>query len=324
MRAIIPVAGVGSRLRPHTYTLPKVLLNVAGKPILGHILDKLIDEGITKATIVVGYLGEMVEKYVRDNYDLDIEFVEQHVREGLGHSIYLSRASLGDEPVLIILGDTVFEVALGPVLAGMTSSLGVKPVDDARRFGVVELDGEQVRRVIEKPEHPPTNLAIVGIYYVRNAHLLAECLTQMVDNDIRTRGEYQLTDALQMMIDRGEIFTTFPVEGWFDCGKPETLLATNRHLLESRRQERKIPGVVFNPPVHVAPSARISNSIIGPYTTVAEGAIITDSVVVDSIVAEHAEVTRSMLHESIIGTDAIVRGRFHRISAGASSELDLD
>src|SRR5438477_109121 len=132
MRAIIPVAGVGTRLRPHTHTLPKVLLNVTGKPILGHILDKLLEEGINTATIIVGYMGEMVEEYVRSNYNFDVEFVEQPIREGLGHSIYLAKESLGDEPVLIILGDTIFDVDLRPVLSGEHSSLGVKYVDDAR------------------------------------------------------------------------------------------------------------------------------------------------------------------------------------------------
>jgi len=323
MRAIIPVAGVGSRLRPHTYTLPKVLLNVAGKPILGHILDKLIEEGIGAATIVVGYMGEMVEAYVRQHYDLDIDFVQQPLREGLGHSIYLSRGALRDEPVLIILGDTIFDVDLGSVLAGTTSALGVKPVEDARRFGVVEMRGDVVERLIEKPEDPPTNLAIVGIYYIRNARLLAECLTDIVEKGRRTRGEFQLTDALQLMIERGEVFTTFHVDGWYDCGKPETLLATNRHLLEHRRQERRISGVVFNPPVHIAPTARITNSIIGPYATIAADAVVSDSIIVDSIVGEHAEVSKAILKESIIGNEANISGRFHRINAGASSELDL-
>ncbi|MBS1911448.1 MAG: NTP transferase domain-containing protein [Bacteroidetes bacterium] len=323
MHAIIPVAGVGSRLRPHTYTLPKVLLTVAGKPILAHILDKLLEEGMTSATIIVGYMGEMVEEYVRSNYHFDCRFVQQPIREGLGHSIYLAKESLGDEPVLIILGDTIFDVDLLPVLAGEYSSLGVKHVEDARRFGVVEMQGEMVSRLIEKPEVPPTNLAIVGLYYIRHPRLLAECVIDLVENDRRNRGEYQLTDALQMMIDRGEKFTTFQVDGWFDCGKPETLLATNRHLLESDSLERPIPGVVINPPVYISPTADVANSIIGPHTTIAEGAVVRNSVITDSIVGENATVENAMLHESIIGNEAAIRGTFHRVNAGASSELDL-
>jgi glucose-1-phosphate thymidylyltransferase len=318
------VAGVGSRLRPHTYTLPKVLLNVAGKPILGHILDKLLEEGITSATIIVGYMGEMVEEYVRSNYSFDVEFVQQPVREGLGHSIYLAKHILGDDPVLIILGDTIFDVDLRPVLNGDYSSLGVHHVEDARRFGVVEMEGDFVSHLVEKPDVPPTNLAIVGLYFIKHPALLGECLTELVDGDHRTRGEYQLTDALQMMIDRGEKFTTFNVEGWYDCGKPETLLETNRHLLDRELgQPPVIPGVVVNPPVHISPTARITNAIIGPYATIADGAVVSDAVIADSIVGANASVRQTMLRGSIIGNDAIVRGTYNRINAGASSELGL-
>lgn len=323
MRAIIPVAGVGSRLRPHTYTLPKVLLNVAGKPILGHILDKLLEEGITSATIIVGYMGDLVEEYVKSNYDFDVEFVEQPIREGLGHSIYLAKESLGDEPILIILGDTIFDVDLRPVLNGEFSSLGVKNVDDPRRFGVVEMKAGAVRHLIEKPEHPPTNLAIVGLYFIKHPRLLSECLIELVEGGHRTRGEFQLTDALQMMIDRGEKFTTFHVDGWYDCGKPETLLETNRHLLMQTPLERKISGVVINPPVHIAPSARISNSIIGPYATIADGASVEDSIVTDSIVGSGAQVEQALITESIVGNEASVHGVFRRVNIGASSELHL-
>ncbi|MGE3800236.1 MAG: sugar phosphate nucleotidyltransferase [Candidatus Kapaibacterium sp.] len=323
MRAIIPVAGVGSRLRPHTYTVPKVLLNVAGKPILGHILDTMLEEGIREATFVVGYMGDLVEEYVRENYDLDATFVEQKSREGLGHAIWLARESLKDDPVLIILGDTIFDVDLSPVISGEHSSLGVKRVDDPRRFGVVEMRGQVVERLVEKPENPTTNLAIVGLYFIRSPRLLGECLNQLVQNDQRTRGEYQLTDALQMMIDRGEKFNTFTVDGWFDCGKPETLLATNRHLLSRRPLERRISGVVVNSPVYIAPTATIENAIIGPYATIADGAVVRDSIITDSIVGEHSSVEKAILDESIIGADAKVRGETRKVNIGASSELSI-
>ena len=323
MHAIIPVAGVGSRLRPHTYTLPKVLLNVAGKPILGHILDKMLEEGITSATFVVGYMGDLVEEYVRQNYEFDVTFVEQESREGLGHAIWLAREALNDEPVLIILGDTIFDVDLRPVLAGDHSSLGVKFVDDPRRFGVVETKGRFVDVLVEKPENPRTNLAIVGLYYIQSPKLLAECLDDLVREDRRTRGEYQLTDALQEMIDRGEKFTTFNVDGWYDCGKPETLLETNRHLLGQQPLERRISGVVVNSPVYIAPTATISNAIIGPNTTIADGATVRDSIVTDSIISEGASVEKSILNESIVGNDAKVRGDARQINIGASSELSI-
>lgn len=324
MHAIIPVAGVGSRLRPHTYTLPKVLLNVAGKPILGHILDKLLAEGITSASIIVGYMGQKVEEYVRAHYSFDVRFIQQNDRQGLGHAIYLAKDALeSDQPALIILGDTIFDVDLRPVLSGGYSSLGVKTVEDPRRFGVVETHGTFATQLVEKPENPASNLVIVGLYFIYNPRLLARCLHDLVDAGTRTRGEYQLTDALQMMIDRGEKFTTFNVDGWYDCGKPETLLETNRHMLGQRPLERNISGVIINSPVYIAPTARISNSIIGPYATIADGASVSNSMVTDSIVGDSAVVEQTMLSGSIIGDEAIVRGSYRRINAGPSSELDL-
>ncbi|MCE7935448.1 MAG: nucleotidyl transferase [Chlorobi bacterium CHB2] len=323
MRAIIPVAGVGSRLRPHTYTLPKVLLNVAGKPILGHILDRLIAEGISAASIVVGYLGEMVEEYVRKNYQLDVEFIEQPELLGLGHSIYLTRHTFTSEPLLIILGDTIFQVALGPVIAGRESSLGVKWVEDPRRFGVVETADGRITRLVEKPQNPATNLALVGLYYIANPALLSECLGQLVEGNPGKQGEYQLTDALQMMIDRGEPFTTFPVEGWYDCGKPETLLATNRHLLQQQSSVVALEGCIINPPVHIAPGARVRNSIIGPFATVAEGAVVGNAMIENSIIGENATVEGVALADSIIGPEAEVKGEPRRVNIGASSELNL-
>ncbi|HLP29451.1 MAG TPA: nucleotidyltransferase family protein, partial [Candidatus Didemnitutus sp.] len=224
MHAIIPVAGIGTRLRPFTHSLPKVLVNVAGKPILGHILDTLVAQGVTSATIITGYKGELVEEYVRSTYELNVTFVVQEEMLGLGHAIWVARESLKEEPVLIILGDTVFDVDLSVLATSQFSSLGVKYVDDPRRFGVVIEEGGFVHRLVEKPETPVSNLAIVGLYFIRRPEALRTALTSLIDNDLRTKGEYQLTDALQLMVDAGEKFTTFSVDGWYDCGKPETLL----------------------------------------------------------------------------------------------------
>ncbi len=325
MRAVIPVAGIGTRLRPHTHTLPKVLLNVAGKPILGHILDKLVEREIRDCTIVVGYMADKVEKYVRGSYDLNVTFVEQKDRQGLGHSIWTARETFDDEPLLIILGDTIFDVDFAPVLARDVSSLGVKHVDDPRRFGVAETNADGVvTKLIEKPEVPTSNLALVGLYYVRETRLLMESLNHIIDQNIRTRGEYQLTDALQVMIDRGAQFDTFGVDGWYDCGKPETLLATNRHLLEQQKNSGAQPeGCIICPPSYVAPSAQISHSVIGPYATVADGAIVENSIIRNSIVGSDARVQSVVLDESIIGNKAFLRGGANRLNVGDSSEIDF-
>jgi len=323
MKAIIPVAGVGTRLRPHTYTLPKVLLNVAGKPILGHILDALQQHNIDEATIIVGYMGDLVEDYVRRNYSMNVTFIYQEKRLGLGHSIWIAREQITDnEPLLIILGDTIFDVDLSLATNSRFSTLGVKSVDDPRRFGVVELEKGFISRLIEKPENPTTNLALVGLYFINNPKLLVESLQTLIDNNIRTPDEYQLTDALQMMIDKGEKFTTFPVEGWYDCGKPETLLSTNRYLLDGKSTYKTPEGAVIIPPAFVAENAIVERSVIGPYTTVASGATVIDSVVRDSIISDGATVTASTLEQSIIGNNAIVKGKFSRLNVGDSSEID--
>ncbi len=323
MRAIIPVAGEGSRLRPHTYTLPKVLLNVAGKPIIGHILDKIIDDGFDEATIVIGYMGEKIISYVKSNYKLKVDFIEQEERLGLAHSLYVSKATIPDEPVLIILGDTIFDVDLKPVITGQHSSLGVKYVDDPRRFGVAITQNGIISKLIEKPEVPTSNLALVGLYWIKNPKLLLKCVSDIIENNIKTRGEFQLTDAIQKMIDSGEKISTFDVEGWYDCGKPETLLSTNKHLLDKKSTIEKNNGIVIIPPVYISPKAKISASIIGPYTTVADDAIIFDSIVRNSIVSEEAEIQKSLLDNSLIGNKAVVIGAFSRINIGDSSEIDF-
>lgn len=323
MRAIIPVAGFGSRLRPHTYTLPKVLLNVAGKPILGHILDQIIRDGFTEATIIVGYLGDQVCDYVRSNYRIKVDFVEQEERKGLAHAIHIARHTIDAEPVLIILGDTIFDVDLKPVIAGRTTSIGVRYVEDPRRFGIAEMTDGVVTRLVEKPEHPTSNHAIVGLYWIARPRKLLAAIDTIMAGGIRTKGEFQLTDALETMRQEGEPITTFAVNGWYDCGRPETLLATNRHLLDGGKASYSLPGVVIVPPVFIAPTAKITDSVIGPYATLADGVEVSDSIVRNSILGEGARVRQALLENSIVGSNANVSGSFKRINIGDSSEIDF-
>jgi glucose-1-phosphate thymidylyltransferase len=324
MRAIIPVAGVGTRLRPHTYTLPKVLLNVAGKPILGHILDEIIKQGIDKATIVTGYMGKLVQKFVNERYDIDFTFVPQKESLGLGHAIWTARETFTDEPIMIILGDTIFDVDLADAFKSGYSSLGVKEVEDPRRFGVVEMGTDGfIKNLVEKPQNFVSNMAIVGLYYIKNPKLLKSCLEELINKDIKTKAEYQLTDALKLMLEKGEKFTTFHCEGWYDCGKPETLLETNRYLLEKSQIECFPDETVMIPPVYIAPNATVERCVIGPYATVADGAIVKDSIVRNTIVSDGATVESCLLEESIIGNNAIVRGNFYNLNVGNSSEINF-
>jgi len=324
MRAVIPVAGFGKRLKPHTYSWPKVLLNVGGKPILGHILDKLIAENINKATFIIGHLGEKIKNYVQNEYpSISVDFVEQKEMLGLGHAIYTAIPTFDDEEIFIILGDTVFDVDITNVFKSKTTSLGVKTVDDPSRFGVAVMDNDKILKLVEKPKTPISKLALVGLYYISNAKLLANCLEELVQKGIRTNNEFQLTDALQIMIDRGENISIFPVEGWYDCGKPETLLSTNKFLLSKNKKEINLSNVIINPPVFISDNANIKNCVIGPYTTIAENCKIENSIIVNSIINAESSVEKTMLENSIIGNGTIVKGNYKRLNAGDSSEIEL-
>lgn len=323
MRAVIPVAGVGTRLRPHTYSLPKVLLNVAGKPILGHILDEIRNQGIKKATIITGYLGKLVEEYVTERYtDIQFDFVLQEKRLGLGHAIWIGREHYGKEPLMIILGDTIFDVDLKKAFISGNNSIGVKEVDDPRRFGVVVTNnGNKIQKLVEKPENPISNLAIVGLYHITQPEMLIDSLNELIDKDIKTRGEYQLTDALQLMIDKGAVFDTFNVDGWHDCGKRETLLATNRFLLEQKPSSQVNDNSIVIPPVFISGKASVQNSVIGPYASIAEGAVVKDSIIKNSIISYNAKVSSSLLEESIIGNSAELHGHFQKLNIGDQSQI---
>ncbi len=325
MKAIIPVAGVGKRLRPHTYTVPKVLIGVAGKPILGHILDGLGELEIDELILITGHLGGRVEEWVRKNYEIPAQFVYQEERLGLGHAIHLTRDRVNGEPALIVYGDTIFEADLSRGLnTSVDGCLGVKEVDDPKRYGIVELgEGGRICRLVEKPERPTSNMAIVGLNLVTNTPLLFECLQTMIEEDRKTKGEFQLTDAFQIMVDRGASLTTFRVERWFDCGKPDTLLDTNRHLLERIQSEVEVPGSIIVPPVHVDPTATIENSVIGPWVSIAGGAVVRNCVVSDTIINENASVESLLLKRSLVGERAVLRGRFRRVNVGDSSEVDF-
>jgi glucose-1-phosphate thymidylyltransferase len=322
--AVIPVAGMGSRLRPHTHTVPKALINVAGKAMVAHILDELREAGVEDFVLVIGYMGDRVRAYIAKHYPkMNIRFVEQPEQRGLGHAIHLTRDAVGDRDAIIVLGDTLFRVDFRRVFDRRVSRIGVKEVEDPRRFGVVEMNGPEVRRFVEKPEHPPSRLAIVGIYYLVDTPALYAALDAMIASNHATRGEYQLTDALQAMLERGVPMETFPVEGWYDCGKPETLLETNRALLDLESRLPVLEGSVVIPPVAVAPDAVVKESVIGPYATVASGANVVRSIIRNSIVNEGAQVRNMLLDASLVGEDAVVEGAFWGLNVGDSSEMHL-
>lgn len=323
--AVVPVAGSGTRLRPHTYTYPKVLLRVGDKPILGHIIDKLIDVGIKEIFFVIGYLGDKVKEYVQKNYSKKINphFVVQDSQLGLGHAVWLAVKNISS-PTLVILGDTIIDAEIEKFLDPAISTIGIREVDDPKRFGIVKLKGDLVTDMVEKPENPPTNLAIAGIYSFIDTQELYLALDDIIKNNKTTKGEFQLTDAMRLMIKRGHKIKAVTVNGWYDCGKPETLLATNTYILRLKGYSPKVKGSVVIPPVYISKTAKISSSIIGPYVSIGDDVEIESSIISSTIINEGAIIKNSNLTRSIIGPNASVIGRSYSFNVGENSEIKLD
>lgn len=321
--AVVPVAGVGARLRPHTHTRPKPLLHVAGKPVIGHILDQLVPLGVERIALVVGYMGERIVDYVQRRGDFrQVEYVEQKEMLGLGHAIWLTASVVGGDPLLMVYGDTIFRADLEDVLDRPgDGQVGVQRVDDPRRFGVVVVRDGRVTGLVEKPEQFVSDQAIVGVNFVRNSAALYGCLDGLIREGARTRGEFQVTDAFQRMVDGGACLGTFAVEGWYDCGTLEAMLVTNRALLADAPAPPVGDDVVVVPPVHVDPTARVSQSVIGPHTSVGAGARVHQAVVRNSIVGEEAVVENIVLEDSLIGFQAVVKGRSSHLNVGDLSQI---
>jgi len=304
--------------------MPKALLHVAGKPILGHLLDEVISLGITDVVLVVGYLGHQIEEYVKQEYNLNVTFIHQKEPKGLGHAIHLTKEAVGDDSVLIIYGDTLFEADLKPHLnLSHDGAIGTLLVDDARAYGVVELNEGRVSGLVEKPPEKNPGEVIVGVNVIRNSKALFDALDRLIEDDIRTKGEYQLTDALQLMVGDGAHFTTFQVDQWHDCGNPKGILNTNRRLLKKKGKVLGIgDGCTIIPPVHIPEDVVLFNSTIGPNVSVGEGAVIKNATVKNSILHPKCIVEDAQIENSIVGRYAVVRTFKGTINLGAFSEIN--
>ena len=329
MNVIIPLAGFGTRLRPHTFSKPKPLINVAGKPVLGHILDKLINEDLDEVVFVVGYLGDQIENYVKTTYpNIKSHYVEQKELNGQAPAILLAR-DIVQGPTVIVFVDTLADADLTSLSKEKSDGvIYVKEVEDPRRFGVVKLDEQgMIERFVEKPEDMSNRLAVIGMYYVREIQDLMRCCDELVKRQLKTHDEYFLADAFNLLIESGAKLRPQTVDVWLDCGKPETVLATNRYLLEHGQDNSaawKNDQRVIIPPVHIHPTAIIERSVIGPYATIAEGCHITNSIVRDSVVDTGAYVSDHVLANSLIGRDAVLIGRPRRFNVGDSSVVGFD
>jgi glucose-1-phosphate thymidylyltransferase len=328
MKVVIPMAGYGTRLRPHTWSKPKPLVTVAGKPVLGHVLDIVHTlPNVDEVIFIVGYLGRQVAEFVTDAYPhLKARYVEQTEMLGQSHAVWLARDDLAG-PMMIVFVDTIIDIDLSRVsFQGDDAIAWVKPVEDPRRFGVAEVrpDG-RVHRLVEKPQAMDNNLAVVGFYYFREAADLLGAIEMQMANKVSLHGEYFLVDAINLLLDAGLQMRVEQVDVWHDCGKPEALLETNRYLLDHGRDnsaaalERQ--AVLIVPPVYIDPTAVITQSVVGPHVSIGAGCEITRTVIRDSIVDAGSQLTDTALAESIIGRDARVVGRYRSLNVGDSSEV---
>ncbi|HEV2831033.1 MAG TPA: sugar phosphate nucleotidyltransferase [Hanamia sp.] len=329
MKAIIPVAGAGTKLRPHTYTQPKALIPLAGKTILSINVDQLHEAGINEFVFIVGYLGEKIQDYIKAKYpELTCHFIYQNERKGTAHAVDLARQIIGDDEVFIVLGDTICEYNIEEMLSSEWSMLGVKKVDDPRNFGVAEVDEEGfITRVVEKPFIPKSNMALVGLYKIKDSTLLFECLSRIISNNIKSHDEFNLTDALECMITGGSKFKSYKVDNWFDCGRKESLLQSNSILLQkfggTISESNKFENTIFIPPVSIAEGCDIKDSIIGPHVAVGENTIVHSSIIKASIIGSYSKIYDVMLDDSLIGNDTEIIGETRSLNIGDNTEIDF-
>ncbi len=327
MKAIIPVAGAGTKLRPHTYTQPKALIPLAGKTILSVIIDQLKDAGIHEFIFIIGYLGEKIKNYVQEKHpEIKSHFVLQNDRNGTGYAIKLTQEIVGADEVFIVLGDTIAEYDVKAVMDSPYSMLGVKKVDDPRSFGVAEIDEEgKIIRVIEKPTIPKSNLALVGVYKIKETTQLFACIDDIIATDFKAYDEFNLTDALDCLIRAGIRLQSFKVDNWFDCGKKETLIESNATLLKKydNSNSHNFLNTIIIPPVNIANGCQISNSVIGPNVTIGENSKVEYGILKDSIIGAYTNLFEIVLNNSLIGSDANVKGVSRSLSIGDNTAIDL-
>jgi glucose-1-phosphate thymidylyltransferase len=324
MKVIIPLAGKGTRLRPHTHITPKPMLKVAGKPVMSYVLDELKKLGNVEQVIyITGHLKEKVEEYARSEMDVPSVFVEQKIQDGTAGAVALAKPYV-DQPVLIIFVDTIFDADLSKVKSvDADGIIWVKEVEDYQRFGVVVTDKDgNMTKIVEKPKTPISKRANIGLYYVRNWKLLYEGIDWVLKQP-KNQGEYFLTDAFQYMIEKGAKIRVIDVEGWFDAGKIETMLETNEAMLTRGRAKRpKSAGdSTIIDPVYIEDNVTLRKSKVGPNVSIGAGTVLEGSEISHSIVGSNAKITKSVLKNSLVGDDTVVDGVKGEVTVGDHSEV---
>jgi len=324
VKVIIPLAGKGTRLRPHTYLTPKPMMKVAGKPVMSYVLDELKKLGNVEEIIyITGHLKEKVEEYARAEMDVPSVFIEQKVQDGTAGAIALARDYV-DQPVLIIFVDTIFDADLTRVKSvDADGIIWVKEVEDYQRFGVVVTDKDgNMTKIVEKPKTPISKRANIGLYYIKNWKLLFEGIDHVLTQPMN-QGEYFLTDAFQYMIEKGAKIKVIDVEGWYDAGKIETMLETNQAMLTRGRARRpkNVGDSTIIDPVYIEDGVTLKNSKVGPNVSIGAGSVLEGVEVSHSIIGSKVKIKKSVLRNSLVGDDAIVEGVKGEMTVGDHSEV---
>lgn len=305
MKVIIPLAGKGTRMRPFTHTLAKPLFPIAGKPAMDYIIEELEKLDVSEIIFITGHLKEQIEAHAR-KYKFKTRFIEQKVKDGTAGAINLAKDYV-DEPVLVIFVDTLFDADLSVIKKLKEDGIiwGAE-TDDPKRFGIIEKKGDLMVGIEEKPEHPKTNLANIGMHYAKDYKIMFECIAELYKKNMTNKGEYYLTDAIQLMIEKGSKIRVEKVRGWYDCGKYETTLETNQHYVKLRNKKVKAKDSKIIEPVYIEDGVQIQDSTIGPNASISKGARITSSRIKNSIILENAVLEKADIVDSIIGSDTKV------------------
>ncbi|MCK6601341.1 MAG: NTP transferase domain-containing protein [Bacteroidetes bacterium] len=325
MKMIIPMAGKGTRLRPHTHTTPKPLLMVGGKIMLEEILDTLVataDHQIENVSFILGDFNKEVQTSLNQllgKYKMSTAFFVQDPPLGTGHAIHQAKDNLAGE-VLVAYADTIFNADLSG-LSDLDADgvIWVKEVENPKQYGVVVEENGFITRFVEKPQEPVSNKAIIGVYYFKQAERLKEELDILIRDKKTVKGEYQLTDALEALVAKGFRFKARTVDYWLDCGNMQSLIDTNQFLLNLGRHETSgalIENSVILPPVYLAPGSIIRNSVIGPFVSVGGNSVLDKCVIENSIVNASSDLKLVQAKESLIGSFVQVHGNFRKLNLG--------
>lgn len=330
MKVILPVAGKGTRLRPHTHTKAKSLVNVAGKTVLEHIIERLLPLQVEEFIFITDEHGEQIAEVMGKLFpQLTCRYVVQKERLGPAHAVLLAAPHLnpGDD-LLIVFNDTIFVADLTRIPELVEDCDGLiysSLVEDYQRFGVNVVKDGIIVDMVEKPATPISRLAQVGLYYLRDGVRFMNYIEASVAGGDTVKGEYYLPAVFMRMIHDGMTFHAPEIDAWLDCGKPETLLETNRYLLDGRHHcHGEAVNSVLIAPVHIAAGAIVRNSILGPNVSVATGSIITASIIRDSIINLNSEVTGMLLNASILGDSVRIRTTARKMNIGDHSIIEME